>query len=174
MYRYFIAFVIGFVIIYTYRAWCDDCQQMSEVAHGLYVSNWNAATDEALLRRRGITRVICINQKDKTPEDLKKYQRLGIDHHQYYLPDRPGAPIGLILNQTFRLIDEEIRRGGRVLVHCRAGISRSVTVAAAYIMQKNHISSTKAIEQIRCARPVAWPNRGFRLTLQQRDCADAA
>lgn len=161
----YISAVLVLVLIVVYRVWSEDCRRMSEVAPNLFVSNWVSSVDETLLNRRRITRIICINQDGKLPEHERMYKRLGINHYHFYLHDLPDAPIGLILNRTFTLINEEIERGGRVLVHCRAGISRSVTVAAAYMMRKNRMTATQAIEQIRVVRPVAWPNHGFRRTL---------
>uniref|UniRef100_A0A915PGN5 protein-tyrosine-phosphatase n=1 Tax=Setaria digitata TaxID=48799 RepID=A0A915PGN5_9BILA len=50
---------------------------------------------------------------------------------------------------------------GRALVHCEAGISRSVFIVAAYLMQKFQWSAAKAVEYIQTIRPIAQPNDGF-------------
>lgn len=64
---------------------------------------------------------------------------------------------------------------GKVLVHCQAGMSRSVSVAAAYMMRVNGYD---AHEAIRCMKDAGWkraePNDGFMaqvLNSRQCDCA---
>uniref|UniRef100_A0A1I8EU84 protein-tyrosine-phosphatase n=1 Tax=Wuchereria bancrofti TaxID=6293 RepID=A0A1I8EU84_WUCBA len=52
-----------------------------------------------------------------------------------------------------------------ILFH-EAGISRSVFVVAAYLMQKLQWSSTKAVEYIQRIRPIALPNDSFMRQLQ--------
>lgn len=54
------------------------------------------------------------------------------------------------------------KEDGRVLVHCRAGRSRSVSITAAYMMHKDKsLSVEKALKKIRERRPNADPNAGF-------------
>ncbi|ELU10599.1 hypothetical protein CAPTEDRAFT_95943, partial [Capitella teleta] len=50
--------------------------------------------------------------------------------------------------------------GGRVLVHCQHGLSRSASLVLAYLMMKTGvdlISAVKQVKQVRCIRP----NSGF-------------
>ena len=47
-----------------------------------------------------------------------------------------------------------------------AGMSRSVTVAVAYIMSVTKLGMNEAIRAVRGARPVANPNEGFQRQLQ--------
>ena len=56
---------------------------------------------------------------------------------------------------------------GRVLVHCRAGVSRSATVCIAYIMQKQGLSLDSAYEFVKSKRPVIDPNINFIRQLQK-------
>lgn len=57
-------------------------------------------------------------------------------------------------------IDSGLRSGGRVLVHCHAGISRSATVVAAFLMIKRNMTAQEAIRVIRSQRSIR-PNSGF-------------
>lgn len=45
-------------------------------------------------------------------------------------------------------IDASLRRGGGVLVHCKAGMQRSAAVVAAYLMWKRGMTADKAFEFI--------------------------
>ncbi|KAM3728058.1 Dual specificity protein phosphatase [Dirofilaria immitis] len=73
---------------------------------------------------------------------------------------------GDLLTNAIMFIKTTIENNGRILVHCEAGISRSVFVVAAYLMQKFQWSSTKAVGYIQKIRPVALPNDGFMRQLQ--------
>lgn len=48
-----------------------------------------------------------------------------------------------------------------VFVHCAAGVSRTSTVAAAYVARRLGISGLDALERVRAAHPIADPNAGF-------------
>lgn len=59
------------------------------------------------------------------------------------------------------------REKTNVLVHCYAGVSRSVTIVLAYLMKKCNWNLQKALGFVRSKRVVAKPNDGFMRQLQQ-------
>ncbi|KAI0030697.1 protein-tyrosine phosphatase-like protein [Vararia minispora EC-137] len=60
-----------------------------------------------------------------------------------------------------QFIENAISAGGRVLVHCVMGVSRSATVIAAYLMKTRRLSPNQALCAIRKRRPRIFPNYGF-------------
>ncbi|KAI6243774.1 Protein-tyrosine-phosphatase [Aphelenchoides fujianensis] len=66
-----------------------------------------------------------------------------------------------LLEDAIRLIEEAVKDGVKILVHCEAGISRSVTVVAAYLMRRFEWSPKKALYFIQEKRPNACPNSSF-------------
>ena len=54
-----------------------------------------------------------------------------------------------------------------MLVHCVAGISRSATIVAAYLIRKCQITTKKAISLLKKQRVQIKPNPGFMKQLQQ-------
>ena len=58
-------------------------------------------------------------------------------------------------------IDEAIDGGGRVLVHCQHGVSRSASVVVAYLCFSMGLSVDEALDTLRHDRPEAHPNNGF-------------
>ncbi|KAF2352157.1 Dual specificity phosphatase catalytic domain, partial [Trinorchestia longiramus] len=62
--------------------------------------------------------------------------------------------------------DEARESGVGVLVHCLAGISRSVTITVAYLMFKEKLSLEAAYEYVRVKKANIAPNFNFMGQLQ--------
>lgn len=89
-------------------------------------------------------------------------------HLRISLHDDPGAPIELYFEQVADFIDAHVRAGHNVLIHCYAGISRSVTLVIAYMLLKlGYRTVAQALDKIRQARPEAGPNSGFMAKLKR-------
>lgn len=57
---------------------------------------------------------------------------------------------------------EEVENdGGRVLIHCQAGVSRSSTIAIAYVMVKLSMTMLEAFHFVKSKRPIVAPNFNF-------------
>ena len=57
--------------------------------------------------------------------------------------------------------------GGKILIHCYAGISRSATVCLAYLMKSRRMRLEEAFEFVRKVRAVISPNLGFMMQLSK-------
>ncbi len=68
------------------------------------------------------------------------------------------------LDQYFRecadYIEGALSSGGKILVNCRQGVSRSATIAMAFLMIKHHVSAQDAVRMVRAQREIS-PNDGF-------------
>ena len=81
------------------------------------------------------------------------------------IPDDAAVMLAHI-PKAVRAIDETLRHGKAVLVHCHAGISRSASVVAAFLMAREGLSPTQAIARIRRAKPETFrPNANFQVAL---------
>lgn len=66
------------------------------------------------------------------------------------------------------IVTEENKLAGKILVHCFMGISRSSTIACAYLMLKKKMSAVEAIQTLRQNRAI-YPNDGFLQQLADLD-----
>lgn len=64
-------------------------------------------------------------------------------------------------------IHESRMKGEGCLVHCVAGVSRSVTLVVAYIMTVTCRGWVESLAAVRAARPCAGPNLGFLRQLEE-------
>lgn len=61
----------------------------------------------------------------------------------------------------FSVAEEARKNNGSVLVHCQAGVSRSPTIAIAYIMKHRGVSMVEAYKTVKTARSIISPNLNF-------------
>ncbi|XP_012233356.1 dual specificity protein phosphatase 15 [Linepithema humile] len=132
---------------------------MNKVLPGLYVGNYQDSKDADQLERFEITHILAIHDTAR---------RLHSDKHYLCIlaADSPDQN----LSQYFSLCNDFIHaarlRGGNVLIHCLAGMSRSVTVAVAYIMSTTNLSWKEALKVVKVGRSIANPNVGFQQQLK--------
>ncbi|XP_013794919.1 dual specificity protein phosphatase 22-like [Limulus polyphemus] len=132
---------------------------MSMVIPGLYVGNLRDSEDQDQLYKNKITHIISIH--DNAREVLKDKKYLIIQ-----ASDSPHQNLSQFFPRSNDFIHNARISGGNVLVHCLVGMSRSVTVAAAYIMCVTSLDHRDAMKVVRGARNVANPNLGFQKQLQ--------
>ncbi|KAJ8367601.1 hypothetical protein AAFF_G00314510 [Aldrovandia affinis] len=65
------------------------------------------------------------------------------------------------LDKSVEFIEKAKASNARVLVHCLAGISRSATIAIAYIMKRMNMSLDEAYRFVKEKRPTISPNFNF-------------
>ncbi|KAJ1760358.1 tyrosine protein phosphatase yvh1 [Coemansia sp. RSA 1591] len=128
---------------------------MDEIIDGLYVGSAMAEADKPKLDACGITHILSITSH-YVPSNPTL---IPID-------DLPEENIIQYFPQTNRFIGHALKEGGRVLVHCMAGQSRSAAAAAAYLMQTQQLTSTQALAALKERRPQIHPNEGFLEQLQ--------
>ncbi|KAI9337055.1 protein-tyrosine phosphatase-like protein, partial [Zopfochytrium polystomum] len=87
--------------------------------------------------------------------------------HDFPIEDSPSQPIAHLLPRLARLISRCRAARQPVLLHCHAGVSRSATVAVAYLMLEEGLSLRDAFATVYRSRPIVRPNVGFARTLQR-------
>ncbi|KAJ7778816.1 protein-tyrosine phosphatase-like protein [Mycena maculata] len=118
----------------------------------VYISNLSAAESDETKKKLGITHILSV-----CPE----YASTGTDHLVVPVDDSEYDDLLIHLSDTCCFIEDALARGGRVLVHCVMGVSRSTTVVAAYLMKTMSLTPAAAISFIKKHRPRVQPNYGF-------------
>ncbi|EQC31344.1 hypothetical protein SDRG_10946 [Saprolegnia diclina VS20] len=81
------------------------------------------------------------------------------------IKDTPELDMRLHFDAVFAFLNRARDVNGRVLVHCVAGVSRSVTFAIAYLMKETKMNLHQAYALLKQRRPLMCPNKGFRYQL---------
>ena len=71
------------------------------------------------------------------------------------------------IRETKDFIDSSLRAGGKVLVHCNDGMSRSASLVIAYIMQTYGLDFKAALNHVQQRRFCVQPNDGFEQQLKE-------
>ena len=93
--------------------------------------------DHDLIVANGITAVV--NIRAERQDDTAFYDRHGITHVQYKVPD-VTVPEVAVITAAVEWIESQIEDGRVVLVHCAKGRGRSAVLVAAYLMREEGMS----------------------------------
>lgn len=139
---------------------------MSKVLPRLWLSGAGEAYDGTVLRYGKITHVLnCAEELDGSPHH---YIPNTIVQHIPMEDDETPEVEGQILDAVNQLQVWQ-REGHTVLVHCRAGISRSATVVLAWMMLFQNMTFDDAWKTVVAARNTIRPNDYFMKFLKNLD-----
>ncbi|KNZ78667.1 Dual specificity protein phosphatase 12 [Termitomyces sp. J132] len=127
---------------------------MDEVTPGLWIGDLASALNVEKLRTHGIYSILSAMRGRLTIQET-------FIQHQVLLDDTEDTDILQHLLPSIHFIEAELNKGRGVLVHCHAGVSRSASLIAAYLMYSKRLDRETALEMIRNVRPSIEPNEGF-------------
>ncbi|XP_041013205.1 protein-tyrosine-phosphatase MKP1-like isoform X1 [Juglans microcarpa x Juglans regia] len=137
-------------------------KECSRIADHIYLGSDAVAKNREILRQNGITHVLnCVGFV--SPE----YFKSDLVYKTLWLQDSPSEDITSILYDVFDYFEDVREQGGRVLVHCCQGVSRSTSLVIAYLMWREGQSFEDAFQYVKAARGVTNPNMGFACQLLQ-------
>lgn len=141
----------------TARKQADELtSRVSELRPYLFIGDVKAAGNTRMLKGKGITHIV--NMAGATCENVAGN---GFSYLTLTPADCESEDLSCLFVPIAAFIDNARCVGGKVLVHCFRGVSRSCTAAMAYIMLDEGVGFAKALEDLRRVRPVGQPNRGF-------------
>ncbi|XP_042502689.1 protein-tyrosine-phosphatase MKP1-like [Macadamia integrifolia] len=137
-------------------------KECSRIADHIYLGSDAVARNRETLRQNGITHVLnCVGFV--SPEYFKN----DLIYKTLWLQDSPSEDITSILYDVFDYFEDVREHGGRVLVHCCQGVSRSTSLVIAYLMWRDGQSFEDAFHYVKAARGITNPNMGFACQLLQ-------
>lgn len=112
-------------------------RESAVISSALHVASYLAASNIDSLRSTNITFVLTIMGSNLTAPTLQEHLAMGIVTTRFDKDDKPAEDLLSIFGSTCDLIEQKRAEGKKVLVHCRMGISRSVTLVMAYRMSQS-------------------------------------
>ncbi|XP_013995803.1 dual specificity protein phosphatase 26 [Salmo salar] len=143
-------------LLYTGKTACNHAD---EVWPRLYIGDQDIASDRRELARLGITHILNCAQS-KWRGGAEYYAGMDITYQGIEAHDTPSFDMSVNFYPAAEFIHRALSSGGKVLVHCAVGVSRSATLVLAYLMIRQNLTLVEAIKAVKDHRGVI-PNRGF-------------
>ncbi|TKR62717.1 hypothetical protein L596_026638 [Steinernema carpocapsae] len=129
--------------------------KITEIVPGLFISGVSALNHDNMEKNK-ISLIINATNEVPNLKMLGEAQRIKL-----WLDDTPQSYIYPHLELMSDQIQTSIADGGRVLVHCVAGVSRSASICLAFLT-KHRCRSLRDAYHLMCSkRPMVRPNLGF-------------
>merc|ERR1719412_1982109 len=122
----------------------------------LYLGNMRDASDVTSLSRLNIRYVLNVTAKPPS-----YHLPPGFHYKHLEAADNGLQNLRQFFEEAFNFIDEAKKAGAGVLVHCQAGISRSPTIAVAYLMKHYPMAMADAYKFVKTKRSIISPNLNF-------------
>lgn len=130
----------------------------------LYLGSQEDALSGATLKQLGITNVLNVSISCPRPEFIADANFLRIS-----VNDGHAAKIRPFFDVAYRFIEKCRKANTKVIIHCLAGISRSPTLAIAYLMKHMNLRSDDAYKFVKDRRQTISPNFNFLGQLYEYD-----
>ena len=132
----------------------------SKIADGLFVGGAPIARNAAELSRWGITHIInCVAMQCPCAFPNQ------FEYMSFNMRDSGTEDIAKYVYSVLGFICDAHRNGGNVLIHCMRGISRSGSLAIAYMIWKQGMTLEVALRYCKAQRPAINPNAAFMFQL---------
>ncbi|XP_044620081.1 dual specificity protein phosphatase 9 isoform X3 [Equus asinus] len=128
-----------------------------QILPNLYLGSARDSANVESLAKLGIRYILNV-----TPNLPNLFEKNGDFHYkQIPISDHWSQNLSQFFPEAIAFIDEALSQNCGVLVHCLAGVSRSVTVTVAYLMQKLHLSLNDAYDLVKRKKSNISPNFNF-------------
>jgi predicted protein tyrosine phosphatase len=122
------------------------------ITPNLWLGNIIASQDEDFLKKNGIQAVFNCTKNIPFVNSVPRKYRLAVDDNLQEEEIRNMEHWSI--EAVYKLTQEV--RNGPVLVHCHAGMQRSASLVAMYLIANYRLKSDDAMEKIKAKRPIAF------------------
>lgn len=131
-----------------------------EILPRLFIADYNTVKLAEVLKAKEISVVV----------NLISHKCLNLhtdwfEYENYQLSDNSNEDLSYIVENAVLRIDEHLKLGQGVVVHCYQGISRAPATIIAYLMKVKMMSFEAAFDLVRSKSPKIDPNAGFLMQL---------
>lgn len=142
---------------------CGDWRESSHVPiDGFIIIGDRAdAKSRAALVKKGVTHVL------NTAKSLPNYHESHFLYCKLKMQDSATEELDPHLERAFDFLDAARKLDAFCMVHCIAGVSRSVSVVMAYLVVRREHTLLQASRAVKKHRPLASPNDSFLFQLAQ-------
>jgi len=130
------------------------------ITNHVWVGSRATAADPVFLKKNDIKFVV------NCTKDLPKYTDIPMLRVPVNDSAQDAEQMGKFLKMAALAIRDVTRYNGNVLVHCYAGMNRSATVTAAYLMTIKGLTAQQAIDIIKKKKPETFTPMNFRPALK--------
>jgi len=135
----------------------------SEILEGsLFLGSALAVERQERLDNLGITHVVSVIDRRVAVPARQEHLWCRID-------DDPSEDLAPVMREALPFVADAVAGGGRVLVHCEQGRSRSASVVIAHLMCARGWGAQEALRAVQRQRPAVQPNAGFMEQLRRAD-----
>merc|ERR1719446_1283278 len=128
----------------------------SQVLPHLYLGNMRDAANSSVLTRLNIRYILNVTAKPASYSIPSGFQYKHLE-----AADNGFQNLRQFFEEAFEFIDSAKTAGTAVLIHCQAGISRSPTIAIAYLMKNYMMPMADAYKFVKTKRSIISPNLNF-------------
>ncbi|XP_072954689.1 dual specificity protein phosphatase PHS1-like isoform X2 [Typha angustifolia] len=151
----------------TFISDAASTERPSQIIDHLYIGGALAARSVFTLQHLGIDHILCLCSNEIGQSD-SQYPFL-FDYRNFSVSDNDDEDIGDLFEEASDFIDYVEYIGGKVLVHCFEGKSRSATLVLAYLMLRKNFTLLEAWNTLKKVHRRAQPNDGFAKILLNLD-----
>lgn len=127
---------------------------ISKICENIFQGDFMCSKDKMLLQKLGITHILVAG-------NLAIFHSNYFEYMKFDIIDDDDEYVFKYFKEAYEFIDNCLNSGGKVFIHCAAGVSRSSTFTCCFLIKKLQITLDEALLILKNGRPVASPNSGF-------------
>jgi protein-tyrosine phosphatase len=141
--------------VFALQPYRDDTFEATQIVPNLWVGDRRSPCNEESLKANNIDMIV------SAVYGATAYHPFEFKYEKADLRDVASENILSEIDRLLPEIRQQVKSNHGVLIHCMEGKSRSVTIAAAYLIKYHHMSDKEALKYMKEKRSCVNPNQGY-------------